>query len=319
MLLHWHYDHGPPGTRFWAEYRVNGEGAWHGPEYGFNIPRHHDGRRYFLLQTPDIACGDKVRARAWAVFPGGLESEHATSDEVLVACFAPPTTSPTAHPTAPTVSPTLKPTHVPTAAPSSSPVAAPTAAPTPEPTPEPTTSPTPEPTPTPTPIPTPRPTPRPTVHPTAKPMLGPSAMPTAAPTAAGALSLCARDDGSKMAVVSGSLTFGATRDDDDEEGCLMRSCDDRFSSSYATSSQKTDARSRRGLCRKARSAAIMVYCSASQTTGTTPSATSPAPATAAPSTPAATACGFDALGRGPARGREPVDGRLVCVRVHARP
>ena len=66
-------------------------------------------------------------------------------------------------------------------------------------------------------------------------------MPTAAPTAAGALSLCARDDGTKMAVVSGSLTFGATRDDDDEEGCLMRSGDDRFSSSYATSSQKTDA------------------------------------------------------------------------------
>ena len=90
-----------PGT-FWVEYRVNGRGAWHGPEYGFEIPRHHDGRRYFLLQTPDIACGDKVRARAWAVFPGGLESEHATSDEVLVACFAPPTTSPTAHPTAPT-------------------------------------------------------------------------------------------------------------------------------------------------------------------------------------------------------------------------
>merc|ERR1719240_1316328 len=45
MLLHWHYDHGPPGTRFWAEYRVNGEGAWHGPEYGFDIPRHHDVRR----------------------------------------------------------------------------------------------------------------------------------------------------------------------------------------------------------------------------------------------------------------------------------
>ena len=86
-----------------------------------------------------------------------------------------------------------------------------------------------------------RPTPRPTVHPTAKPTLGPSAMPTAAPTAAGALSLCARDDGTKMAVVSGSLTFGATRDDDDDEGCLMRSGDDRFSSSYATAAPKTDA------------------------------------------------------------------------------
>ena len=43
-------------------------------------------------------------------------------------------------------------------------------------------------------------------------------MPTAKPTAAGTLSLCARDDGSKMAVVSVSLTFGATRDEDDEEG-----------------------------------------------------------------------------------------------------
>merc|ERR1719421_2752058 len=231
MLLHWQYDHG--GGTFWVEYRVNGRGAWHGPEYGFEVPRHHDGRRYFLLQTPDIACGDKVRARAWAVFPGGLESEHATSDEVLVACFAPPTTSPTAHPTAPTVSPTLKPTHVPTAAPTREPVAAPTAGPTPEPTPEPTTSPTPEPTPT--------PTPRPTGHPTAKPTTGPTSMPTAAPTAAGALSLCARDNGSKMNVVSGSLTFGATRDDDDEEGCLMRSGDDRFSSSYATAAPKTDA------------------------------------------------------------------------------
>ena len=66
-------------------------------------------------------------------------------------------------------------------------------------------------------------------------------MPTAKPTAAGALSLCARDDGSKMAVVSGSLTFGAARDDDDEEGCLMRSGDDRFSSAYATAAPKTDA------------------------------------------------------------------------------
>merc|ERR1719247_3370557 len=49
MLLHWNYDH---GETFWVEYRVNGEGAWHGPEYGFDIPRHHDGRRYFLLQAP---------------------------------------------------------------------------------------------------------------------------------------------------------------------------------------------------------------------------------------------------------------------------
>merc|ERR550514_1379081 len=84
MLLHWHYDHGPPGTRFWAEYRVNGEGAWHGPEYGFNIPRHHDGRRYFLLQTPDIACGDKVRARARArgrADGGPHAGAHARTDD----------------------------------------------------------------------------------------------------------------------------------------------------------------------------------------------------------------------------------------------
>jgi subtilisin family serine protease len=245
MLLHWQYDAGPPGTTFVVEYRVDG-GAYHDatPGAGLEIERHWDGRRYFLLMADDVVCGSKVRARAWALFPGGLESEHATSAEVEVACYASPTATPTAHPTAPTVSPTLAPTRAP-AAPTPTPTTAPTPKPTSAPTPAPTHMPTPQPTVDPTPAPTLAPTPRPAAGPTAKlttaaPVPAPSAIPTktptAAPTAAGAVSLCAADE--RMAVASGSLTLGATRGDDG--ACLMLSGDDDFSSAYATAAKKGD-------------------------------------------------------------------------------
>ena len=211
---------------FVVEYRVDG-GTYHDatPENGLELGRHWDGRRYFLLVADDIVCGSKVRARAWALFPGGLESEHATSAEVEVACYASPTAAPTPHPTAPTVTPTLVPTREPAAAP------------TPAPTPKPTVDPTPAPTPAPTPRPTASPTAKPT---TAAPVPAPSATPTktptAAPTATGAVLLCAADE--RMAVASGSLSLGATRGDD---SCLMVSGDDDFSSAYATAAKKGDA------------------------------------------------------------------------------